>query len=109
VLAWAVGAVGAEAESVVGAHVSLDVAHRTVHGLEFTESVVEIGAVLVFAVTCRCLVPVDALLALEAVAFLLEVSADRHPVFLVNVQILTLFAPLALLLEPVDAHDFLVL
>ena len=53
--------------------------------------------------------PIDALLALQAVAFLLEVAADGHPVFLVKVEVFAILTAFALPFEPVDAHDFFVL
>ena len=106
-LEWAVRPVWAETKRKVPAYVSLHVAHWAVHRLDLAEPKVEVGTVFVFPVPSWGLMPIHALLALQAVAILLEVSADWHPVLFVHVQVLALLPPLALLLQPVHAHYFL--
>jgi len=109
VLSVAVGTSRTEAKLVVRAEFALDVAHRTVNGAQLAETLVEVGAIFHSAVARRSLVPVYALLALEAVTLQLKVAADRHSVLFIHVKVLALLAALALLLQPVDTDDLFVL
>ena len=61
--------------------------------------------IFILPITGRSLMPINTLLPLQAVAFLLEVAADRNLVFLIDVKVLALFAALALLLEPMHTDD----
>lgn len=50
---------------------------------------------------------INTFLALKTVTFLLEISAYRHFVLFIDVEVLTVLASLALALKPMDANNFL--
>ena len=99
----------AEPECVIEADVALDVTHWTVCAAKFAKALVVIRAIFLPSIASRCLMPVNTLLALETVSFLLEIATHWHLLCVIDVQVLAVLPSLTLSLEPVHTDYLLVL
>lgn len=96
----------AKAKRKILANLALSVTHWTIVWSHFAEALVIKRTIFLSTVTCRSFVSIDALLAFETEAFSWEVSTHGDFIFKVAMQIWTLLATLALLLQPVNADNF---